>query len=140
MTIDVTTLRVDDVVTTTDGDMGSVQEVEAFSFGPECADAYTVRLLTSAGAICLECWPDGAPIGHETAGIQAVNKRAITSPVALATAKPGNSPETVTVPLGHLIRLLSECNRLIGRHSWDKTDTMSALVEAVDALTAEVRR
>lgn len=140
MTVDITTLRIDDVVTTTHGDTGSVQEVEGFSFGPGCADAYTVRVLTSAGAVCLECWPDGAPIGHGTAGIQAVNKRAITSSVALSTAKPGHSPETVTAPLGHLMRLLCECNRLIGRHSWDKTGTMSALVEAVDALTAEIRR
>lgn len=123
MTIDVTTLRLGDEVTATDGDTGRVCEIaETAREG-----RYFIGLTRPDGTSDLRilCHQDGSPVADEL-GVASIHSFV--------------RAETVTVPLGHLIRLLSECNRLIGRHSWDKTDTMSALVEAVDALTAEVRR
>lgn len=123
MTIDVTTLRLGDEVTATDGDTGRVSEIaETAREG-----RYFIGLTRSDGTsdIRILCHQDGSPVADE---------------LGVASIHSFMRAETVTVPLGHLIRLLSECNRLIGRHSWDKTDTMSGLVEAVDALTAEIRR
>lgn len=135
MTIDVTTLCLGDEVTTTHGTTGHVcYLVTGDGF-------YTVGITTPPGEFYMECDHNGEPRGHGGSGILDVRQRSEAVPARPAAAlQPDTIPPTVTVPLGHLIRLLSECNRLIGRHSWDKTDTMSALVEAVDAVTAEVRR
>lgn len=135
MTIDITTLRLGDEVTTTHGATGHVcYLVTGDGF-------YTVGVTAPSGAFYMECDHNGEPRSHGGSGILDVRQRSEVglAPFA-ATLQPDTIPPTVTVPLGHLIRLLSECNRLIRRHSWDKTDTMSGLVEAVDALTAEIRR
>lgn len=136
MTIDVTTLRLGDEVTTTDGDTGRVCEIaETARKG-----RYFIGLTGPDGASDhrILCHQDGSPVADEP-GVTSISSFMRADPAA-SSGSPQERAETVTVPLGHLIRLLSECNRLIGRHSWDKTDTMSALVEAVDAITAEVRR
>ncbi|HBG51935.1 MAG TPA: hypothetical protein DDW89_09035, partial [Gammaproteobacteria bacterium] len=131
MTIDITTLRLGDTVTTTDGVTGRVCEITETGSGDGRGARYFIGLARPDGVSDRRvlCHRDGstASTTGSAVGVSSISHLA----PAVVPGQPQGRADTVTVPIADLIRLLSECNRLIGRHSWDKTAPMAPLVSAV---------